>query len=525
MALTSPLRGVLVAHLQASSNRLVRQLGANGVVLLTIAVLLISVSVVIPIVFGFSIGAYFVARSAFSPEGSPELGSVIGLILTAVSVGGGIVGGVAGGAKQLEWEQYRGYPLSPMTLFSAEVLAGLGDAITLIQATALFGICAATAAAAPRMAPVMFLLMLQSVLLLLCVQLLVGSFAERLVKRMRGALAATVGLAFVFSQVIAARASRPSSLGGRGGAAGLRKFGEHVVELASYLPASQAIRAAHLGEFQGLLSGLLLSAGVLLVCYFVLLRERDSAVVGSSGLPQKLWSHSSPVLSVGRLQLETLLGSHLGKFAFAMPLVTLVLIRGPFSEMAGTGRWLIPGAFVYISLAANGLGFNQFGLDGHGVKALFLLPISERAILEGKQLGFAAWQALQALLLTGLLLLIQKPKLDELVAGMMLFVCYFFAQGVVGQRTSIWLPRRMQRTSMKNSQIPLPVVLISLATTLVSGALFGSAWWALFNFARPLLLPGMAVLAALAFAVSRPFAQLNAGFLARNRERVIEGVG
>jgi hypothetical protein len=518
---TSPLRAVLAAHLQASKNRLVRQLGVNGVLLLVVAVLLMTFTIILPIVLGLSVGAFFLSRSAFDAEGNPELGNVIGLILTAVSIGGGLIGGVAGGAKQLEWEQYRGFPLRPGTLFSAEVLAGLGDAITLIQATTIFGICVATAAAAPQLSFVMFFLAIESVVLLLCVQLLVGSFAERLVKRMRLALAATVGLAFIFSQVIAAKTVGPSPFKG----ASLRKLGENVLELASYLPASQAIRAAHRGEWAGLSSGVLLLAGVLLLSYFVLLRERDSAVVEGAGKPDKLWSHATPVLAVARLQLETLLGSHLGKFAFAMPLITLVLIRGPFSELAGTGRWLIPGAFIYISLAANGLGFNQFGLDGHGVKALFLLPIAERTILEGKQLGFAAWQSMQAVLLAALLMLVQTPQLDELFAGMMLFVCYFFAQGVVGQRTSIWLPRRMLRTSMKNSQIPLPVVLISLATTLVSGLVFGTAWWALSTFVRPLLLPGMVGVALLAFLASRPFVGLNAGFLARHRERIVEGVG
>ncbi len=517
----SPLRAVLTAHLQASQNRLVRQLGLNGLVVLVAAVTLISVLVVIPVVFGLSVGAFFLARSAFMPNGSPELGNVIGLILTSVCVGGGIVGGVAGGAKQLEWEQYRGFPLRPVTLFCAEVLSGLGDAVTLIQAATLFGICVATAAAAPALSVVMLFLAVQSIVVLLCVQLLIGSIAERLVKRMRLALAATFGLAFVFSQVVAARVSGPSSLG----ATGMRKLGEAIVDFASYLPASQAIRAGRLGEWSGATSSVLFVLAVLLIAYVVLLRERDSAVVDSKGAADKLWSHASPVVSVARLQLHTLLGSHLGKFAFAMPLITLVLVRGPFSELAGTGKWLIPGAFVYISLAANGLGFNQFGLDGHGVKALFLLPIGERVILEGKQLGFAAWQAMQALLLAVLLLLVQKPQLDELLAGVMLFVCYFFAQGVVGQRTSIWLPRRMLRTSMKNAQIPLPVVLISLLTTVVSGLVFGAAWWALASFARPLLLPGMGLVALLAFVASRPFLLRNADFLARNRERIVDGVG
>ncbi len=517
----SPLRAVLAGHLQASQNRLVRQLGSHGVIFLAFAVVLITVSMIIPIVFGLSVGAFFLARAAFETDGNPELSAVIGLILTGMAVGGGIIGGVAGGAKQLEWEQYRGFPLRPVTLFSAEVLAGLGDAITLIQAVTLFGVCAATAAAAPHLAPVMLFLAVESVLTLLCVQLLVGSFAERIVRRMRLALAATFGAAFILSQVVAARAASVSPFK----AAGLRQIGEKVLDYASYLPASQAIRAGHLGEWRGYSSGVLMLLGVVLTSYVVLMRERNANVVDTSGPAKKLWSHASPTLSVARLQLVTLLGSHLGKFAFAMPLITLVLVRGPFSELAGTGSWLVPGAFIYISLAANGLGFNQFGLDGHGVKALFLLPLDERTILDGKQLGFAAWQSMQALLLAVLLLLVQKPALDELVAGMMLFTCYFFAQGIVGQRTSIWLPRRMLRTSMKNSQIPLPVVLISLATTVTGGALFGSAWWLLITFARPWLLPGMALLALISFAVSRPFNRLNAGFLARNRERIVDGVG
>lgn len=517
----SPLRAVLAAHLQASQNRLVRQLGINGVVMVAVAVLLISFTVVIPVVFGLTVGAYFLASSAFEPDGSPELGSVLGLILTVVSVGGGLIGGISGGAKQLQWEQYKGFPLRPVTLFFAEVFAGLGDAITLVQAATLLGVCGATAVAAPAMAPVMVGLAAQSVLMLLCVQLLVGSLAERLVKRLRLVLAATVGLAFVLSQLLAARTRSSPAFA----ASGLRGLGEQVVGLASYLPASQALRAAHLGQWQGHVSGLCLVAGVVLAAYVVLMRERDGVVADTAGPAQKLWSHASPVMAVARLQFDTLIGSHLGKFAFAMPLITIVLVRGPFAEFAGTGHWLVPGAFIYTSLAANGLGFNQFGLDGHGVKALFLLPIAERTILEGKQLGFAAWQALQAALLTVLLALVQRPRVAELAAGLMLFACYFFVQGVVGQRTSIWLPRRMQRASMKNTQIPLPVVLISLGTTLASGFTFGGAWWWLSTVTPALLFPGMAALAALAFVVSRPLLGWNAGFLARHRERVVDGVG
>ncbi len=515
----SVLRALLTAHLQASKNRFVRQLGSSGVALVLVALLMITLGMILPIVLGLSGGAYFLARAAFGPNGSPALGSVLGLVLTGIALVGGVIGGVAGGAKQLEWEQYRQYPVRPATLFGAEVIAGLGDGITIVQSMALVGICLATTLAAPHLWWAMAVLAVQSVLLLLCVQLLIGSVAERLVKRMRLLLAATVGLAFVLSQLAMTRVKGGFEI------AGLRAAGDAVLELASYLPASQAMRGAHLGQWYGLLSAVMATVAVVLLAYLVLVRERDAAVVEAAGSPERLWSHPTPMLTVARLQVDTLLGSHLGKFAFAMPLITLVLIRGPLADLAGTQRWLVPGAFIYISLAANGLGFNQFGLDGHGVKALLLLPIGERVILEGKQLGFAVWQGLQAALLAVLLVIVQAPKLDELLAGVMLFICYFFAQGVVGQRTSVWLPRRMQRTSMKNAQIPLPVVLISFATTLVSGLLFGGAFGALLSFARPLLLPGMTLVALVTFLVSRPLLRLNAGFLARHRERLLDALG
>lgn len=521
MKRVSPLRAVLAAHLQASQNRLVRQMGVNGLALLVLAVVTLLVTVVLPVIGGLTVGAFFLSSAAFGEDGNPELGHVIGLILTAVSLGGGVIGGIAGGVKQLAWEQYKGFPLRPWTLFSAEALAGLGDAITLVQAITLFGVCLATGAAQPRMAPTAFMLAVVTLALLLCVQLLVGSLAERLVRRLRLVLAATVLAAFLITQLVAGRTVAAPELA----ASGLQGLGARIIAFAGHLPFSRSLHAAHTGEWVWHAGTLLLVATIVPAAYFVLMRERDAVLGPATGPAEKLWSHASPLVSIARLQLDTLLGSHLGKFAFAMPLITIVLVRGPFAELAGTGRWLVPGAFIYISLAANGLGFNQFGLDGHGVKSLFLLPISERTILDGKQLGFAAWQGLQAAFLTLLLVLVQKPRADELAAGVMLFCCYFFVQAMVGQRTSVWLPRRMQRASMKNSQIPLPIVLLSLGTTFGSAMVFGGAWWALSSFARPWLFPGMAAVAGLAFLASRAVAGPNARFLARHRERVVDGVG
>ena len=521
MAVTSPLRAVLIAHFQASYNRLVRQVGSNGLLLLVIALSLVTVTVVVPVLCGFTIGAFFLANEAFEVGGRPELGNVIGFLITVVAIGGGVIGGVSGGTKQLAWEQYRAYPLKPLTLFAAELLAGLGDAITLLQALTLAGICFAVGIAAPSMVPGLILLAIESVMVLLCVQLIVGSLAERLVSRMKVGAGLSLGLAWLIGQWLSGRAALSSTVV----VSGVRGAVDRLLDLAGFLPASLTIQAAFTGAWAGLWSGVVMVLALLGAAFLLLWRERDDELAQGGSRAERLWSYRRPVFFIARLQLHTLLNSRMGKFAFLMPLLTMVIVRGPFAQLTGRGGWLVAGSFIYLSLAANGLGFNQFGLDGHGVKTLFLLPIGERAILEGKQLGFAVWQGLQAALLSVLLLLLEHPELDELLAGALLFACYFLAQGVVGQRTSVMLPRRMIGNRMTNSQVPLPVVLIALGTTVGCGLVFGGAFWCLAHFARPLLLPGMALMAGGALWASRPFLGLNAAFLARNRERVVDLVG
>jgi hypothetical protein len=513
---------VLAAHAQGSYNRLRRQLGDRGALLLSLYVGGLGLAVVVPVLVGSSVAAYFTAREAFDPHGTPSLAHALGAALTFLSLGGGFIGGVAGGAKQLTWESYRGFPLQPRTLFAAELLAGLGDLITAAFVAVTFGVCGATVLAAPKLLVGMFVLGVETVLLLLSVQLLVGSLAERLVKRLRLALAVAFGLAWAMSSLATPTLehAKPGDL--RALQAGL----DALLVLAAKLPASLAIQSVRDGTWGGLLLHTGLLAATLLGSFTLLWRERESAADETSAPPDKLWSFTRPVLGVARLQLDTLLGSHLGKAAFVMPLVTVVLIRGPLATLTSHGAWMLPSAFIYASLGGINLGFNQFGLDGHGVKAFFLLPIDEETLLQGKQLGFAAWQAVQLVLLVALLGLALSPSPAQLIGGAELFIGLFFVQSTVGQRTSIWMPRKMQRASMKNGQMPLPVVLVGMATTLVSSSVFGGTYWGLYSLGGGwLLVPGMAVLAVMAAVASRPLLKWNAKYLANHRDKLVSVVG
>jgi hypothetical protein len=219
------------------------------------------------------------------------------------------------------------------------------------------------------------------------------------------------------------------------------------------------------------------------------------------------------------------MASHLGKFAFLMPVMTLVLLKGPFAQFRGQALWSVPAAFAYLSLVGNNVVLNQFGLDRHGVKTLLLLPITSSDLLKGKLLGMAAHQGLQALLLVTLLAAFGGAGPAALIAGTLMLGCVFLAQSAIGQWTSAWAPRPMVMDSVKNSNMPFAIGLLSLATSGLWTALFGGLY-ALTAWLVPLwLVPMMALAFLLTLAAHLAILPAAAAFLDRRREVLVERLG
>jgi hypothetical protein len=251
----------------------------------------------------------------------------------------------------------------------------------------------------------------------------------------------------------------------------------------------------------------------------------QAARKAEKGAARKPWSFRTPVAGLGRLAWETLLGSHLGKFGFLIPLMTLVLLKGPFAQMRGQSLWAVPGAFAYLSLSTSQMLFNQFGLYHHGIKTLLLLPVSPRQLLQGQALGLGAYLGLQALVLVLLLRLVAQPPLIELAAGICLAACFFFVQAAVGHFTSVAMPRTMPRDSLKSGGIPLLMVLVSLGTTLGCSLCFGGAYalcaWLAPSWLLAVML-GLAGLCGLGYWLLLPWA---AEYLREKREKLVEALG
>lgn len=529
----NPFRALLTAHFQTSWNRSAREMGRQGVWVMGVLAALIGLLGAGPLFFGMG-GLGWLLGSRLSQPLAPAL---LGGALALLSLGGGLFGGVAGGARQLSWEAYRGYPLKARTLYIAELMAGIADPLPLLLGVGLTGFLSGVALGAPATLPLLPLVLLETLFTLLALQLLVGGLAAALVKRLRLALTVLAILAWVGSTLATSQLPRRS----RNKASAAQRADQKVqiealarqgAQVLSVFPSHGAAlslvqaREGHWGAALALhaypvaVLTLLMLFGAHLVA-----RESRAERPQTSGGPDRLWSFRGPAEGIGRLHFRTLMASHLGKFAFLMPIMTLVLLKGPFAQFRGQSLWAVPAAFAYLSLVGNNVVLNQFGLDRHGIKTLLLLPVSARDLLLGKLLGMAAHQGLQALLLVTLLAVFGGAGPAPLMAGVLMLSCVFLAQSSVGQWTSVWAPRPMAMDSLKNSNMPFAVGMLSLATsglwTSLFGGLFALAAWLVPGW----LVPVMSLALGLTLAAHLALLPLAAAFLDRRREVLVERLG
>lgn len=531
----SPIRAVLVAHLQASFNRSRKDMGATGSLIAALVVGFLALFAGLPLLGGGLIGGYALGGSLERPDFALLLGG----LLTALAVIGGTVAGIAGGTKTLTWESYRSFPLRPRTLFVAELVAGLGDIWTLLLAALQTVLLVGVGVARPSLIPLLLVLLPTSILVQLLLQHLMGSLAAALAKRLRTGLVVLGILAWMGSLVPSFLVPRRS---GRGGASPMspeqmetfKTLGRGIRRVAEALPASQAAKglsaalAGAWGEALLLQVYPLMFATLLAWLAFRVLQREAQPAANPVGKPsrERLWSFASPAMGLGRLHWKSLIGSHFGKFALLIPLMTLVILKGPFGHLKGQNLWALPAAFAYLSLTASQLQYNQFGLDGHGVKALLLLPVSARDLLLGKFLGLAWLQLTQA----GILVLLASFAFGlhpgALVASLALGCCFFILQTAVGHWTSAWLPRLVPRDKLKNNAMPMPVLFLSFGITGSASGFFGGAYALLAWLAPAFLAPGMLLLAggcgALYWHLVLPAA---ARFVEGRREKLVEILG
>ena len=503
-------------------------MGRRGLILLVIMLVLVMTTLVIPMVVWSASVGYLGGRYI----AEPFMQRMLGLFLACVSFGGGVLSGTTGGGRQIAWESYRAFPVRHTTLFTAELLASLFDLVPLMLSAMVVTHAIALGIAQPRAAPVLLFLIVETIGIALLAQTLISSLTAALLRRLRIAFAMLVGVTGFASLLFAssAQSSSPTSTA--------RTLVRKVTEIrgalesaAEWLPGTLAIRSVRYaanGQYLDALACHAYPLGVLLLGIFVasrfMAREVASGGIVASDQTTRLWGFPSPSWGVARLTWLTLMDSALGRVGLIAPLLTIVLIRLPIMHWLG-GSLSTPGAYAYIALSTSAVQLNQFGLDGHGIKSLFLLPVSSDDLLRGKSLGLAAYFSLQSLLLALLFALVQKTPLRELTSGVLLGGSFFMAHNMVGRWTSAWLPRRLPRRDMRGTGASGALLLISLGLTLATGGSFGGLYAVCQRFFPWLLIPVTAAVLAGLFVVDRMTRESAVRFFDARREKVLEAIG
>jgi hypothetical protein len=380
---------------------------------------------------------------------------------------------------------------------------------------------------APRAAPLFAFLFVTHALALLALQQLAGSLAQRLSRRLRALVVLLPLAAILLPSLLPMLAERTSR-------ASVESWVVRAERYSRGLPARSVLESAAALDEGQLPSGLLAAGlggtlafviALTLIAYLLVAREKPLVLDTNSGPPAKLWSFTSPAWGMARLTWQSLAESLPGRFALVMPLVTIVLIRGPLALALSGQGWTAPVAYGYAALAGTNLLFNQFGLDRHGVKVLFLMPVPPEALLRGKLLGFAAWHGVQAAMLTGLLVLTGHRDVLELVVGLALSMCIFLILAMVGQFASIWQPRPLRKNGLRAAQPPFVVVAMIFGTLATAGLLLYGVTFGVRTFFPGWELPVLAGIGLLLFALVFPVLAFNAMFLERSKEKLVETLG
>ncbi len=527
-----PFRAVLAAHFATTQNRLVRDAGRFGAVGIGVLIAFLMVTLVLPFWGLLGVVGFYLGRGIHKALFELLLGGMLGL----VALFGGIVGGSLGGAKQLAWEGYRSYPLRMRTLFAAELFAGIADFLPLATSLGMLSLLVGVAVGRPFTLPLLPVLFVEGVVSVLVIQLLVSSLAEAVVRRLRLALV-LLASAFCAGAVLiqhipqAAKNANPLAVDPSTLAGQLVLLGRGLQRASVYLPSSSAGRSlrhwvtGHYGlALADHIYPLLTLAAMSYFAARLLARESGR---GSEDFdpPEPLWTFRSKTAGIARLQWNAVTRSQLGRFGFIIPLVTIALLKGPLGFVVGAGPWVVPTAFTYLSLASNNLQLNQFGLDGHGIKSILLVPIEPREVLRGKSIGLGLYQALQALLMTLLLFLLHRPPVLHLLGGLLLAGCFFFAQNAVGQFTSSWMPRAVPHASMRSHGTPLPLVLLGLGLSVGCATIYGGAYSLCLFRAPHLLLPVMATLFAASAVAHTLMLPAAARYFDAQRGHLVESLG
>jgi hypothetical protein len=531
----SPLRALAVAQWHSSLAVTRRQLGATTQWILFALFVAFVVVGFLPFLPAAAFGGFFLARAVSTLP--PVVLATVSLAISAITVSSAVIfGASAGSTRQLPWESLRAFPLRLRTLFWAEFFANAADITTAVYLFIFAAFTVGLCAGRPLATPLFLGLFASHAVLILAIKIISAGVAQRLLAKVKFVVVLLPVVAISMATLPAVLFNRSSDTGHNIAVSNQAKSDlkgratDWAIAASTFTPTRPFLKAAQSAaagqptppDLLGLGLVLLLVVAAIGLAYWLTVSERGRSQHPLTVKPKPLWTFTRPEVGIARLQLYSIAHSRIGQFGLFFPLITILLLRGPLARLAANSPWSTSAAFAYAALASTNLLFNQFGLDRHGVKVLFLLPVSSRTLLLGKWLGFGVWQSVQLVLLIVLFLLSGQRSVVALTTGALVNLAAFFILSIIGQFCSIWQPRPLDRDSMRKSSPSLSVSVLTLGTVAVIGLVVSAVLFGIGFLAPGFEIPFLALVLFALIGIAFTALPLNASYLTRRREKLLE---
>lgn len=248
------------------------------------------------------------------------------------------------------------------------------------------------------------------------------------------------------------------------------------------------------------------------------------------------WDHAAfsfipvEVRAVASKEIRYLLRSSIGKFNLVMAPVFAIIVVFAFGRNLDTPvLGLVPddvllfGMLLYATLFSNNFVNNAFGWEREGMQAYFLVPVSTRRILAGKNLGVWTYNGIVLILMmTTWCLLKGIPAPGTLFTAAVFYASCMLAFTSAGNVVSVLFPAGRDMSTLRNTPSQV-AILLSLVFILAIGALAG------FSLVLPLLLDmpalrpvSLLVLLAVLSAIYTGTLRLAGSLMVERREKLIE---
>jgi ABC-2 type transport system permease protein len=194
---------------------------------------------------------------------------------------------------------------------------------------------------------------------------------------------------------------------------------------------------------------------------------------------------------------------HMGiLYGLIMPIFLVIIFASKFAARSNS-IWIFPTAVAYTLLAICPLSYNSFGFEAEGSQFYFLAPVRMRDILLAKNLFNFLLALVEIIVIFGIIsYMTGMPSLQIAAAAMLWAAGTLAISSIFGNRRSISTPKKISSQRMANKQTSKLNAFISMSVLVISAGTAAGLFGICIGFhLRWALIPIFAIFAAIEIGI------------------------